>query len=113
MIPSYFINIDELPSTISGKVDKNKLRARDDGEVRNRTYEPPQNEVEQMLVSIWQKVLGLEQIGVNDHFFQLGGTSLQAIQILSHLEREGYHLKINDILSTKISGNYYMAALVM
>lgn len=97
MIPSYFINIDELPSTISGKVDKNKLRARDDGEVRNRTYEPPQNEVEQMLVSIWQKVLGLEQIGVNDHFFQLGGTSLQAIQILSHLEREGYHLKINDI----------------
>jgi acyl transferase domain-containing protein/acyl carrier protein len=55
---------------------------------RSGSYAPPETEVERKLVAIWQDVLGVEQVGVNDNFFDLGGSSLFAVQVLSRLRKE-------------------------
>ena len=51
-------------------------------------YTAPKGEIERRIVSVWQGVLGIEQVGVHDNFFELGGTSLNAIQLVSELKKE-------------------------
>jgi amino acid adenylation domain-containing protein len=81
MIPATFTLMDELPLSPTGKVDRSKLP-------RPRTDPPPDavqpaagNEMETKLLEIWRKVLGTGAVGLNDNFFDLGGTSLQLIQV--------------------------------
>jgi amino acid adenylation domain-containing protein len=82
MIPATFTLMNELPLSPTGKVDRSKLP-------RPRTDPPPGaamqpaagNETETMLLEIWRKVLGTGAVGLNDNFFDLGGTSLQLIQV--------------------------------
>nr|WP_316252545.1 condensation domain-containing protein [Bacillus aquiflavi] len=62
-------------------------------------YEAPRNEVEENLVSIWQDVLGVREIGINDSFFEVGGDSIKALQIVSKLSQVGFKLKIKDLFS--------------
>ncbi|MBD2517732.1 amino acid adenylation domain-containing protein [Nostoc sp. FACHB-973] len=86
MVPAIFIFLDSLPLTPNGKVDRQHLPAPD----RTRpdlaeTFVAPRNSIEEKLALIWSELLGLEQIGVNDNFFQLGGHSLIATQILSRV----------------------------
>jgi amino acid adenylation domain-containing protein len=81
MIPATFTLLNELPLSPTGKVDRSKLP-------RPRTDPPPGaaqlvpgNETETMLLEIWRRVLGTRAVGLNDNFFDLGGTSLQLIQV--------------------------------
>jgi Phosphopantetheine attachment site/AMP-binding enzyme C-terminal domain len=81
MIPATFTLLEELPLSPTGKVDRSKLP-------RPRTDPPPGaaqlaagNETETMLLEIWRRVLGTGAVGLNDNFFDLGGTSLQLIQV--------------------------------
>ena len=89
MIPSIFIHMDKFPLNTSGKIDKKQLP---DPEFKNNkhSYVAPRTETEKQLCSIWQEILGIEEIGITDDFFRLGGDSILAIQ-LSH--------KINNSLS--------------
>ena len=57
-------------------------------------YVAPRNEVEQSIAAIWQKLLGVEQIGVHDNFFELGGHSLIALQLISRL-RDAFQVEVN------------------
>ena len=77
MVPSLFVFLDALPLTPNGKVNRRALPAVDraGGEAR-RGYMPPRTDVERTITAVWQDVLGLEKIGVNDNFFDLGGHSL-------------------------------------
>ncbi|MBV6325910.1 hypothetical protein KVP70_34045, partial [Duganella sp. HSC-15S17] len=52
-----------------------------------RAYEAPQGEIEEALAQIWQDLLGLAQIGRHDHFFEMGGHSLMAVQLVSRLRQ--------------------------
>jgi amino acid adenylation domain-containing protein len=84
MIPSYFVQLEELPLTSNGKIDKKSLpdplgRSMSSG----TAYVAPGNETEQKLVEIWQDLLGREQIGIKDNFFELGGHSLKATRLVS------------------------------
>ncbi|MDF5723732.1 MAG: amino acid adenylation domain-containing protein [Rhizonema sp. PD37] len=89
MIPAVFVILDTLPLTPNGKVDRRNLpvpdRSRPDLE---ETFVAPSNAIEEKLAIIWAELLGLEQIGVNDHFLHLGGHSLIATQILSRVREE-------------------------
>ena len=80
MIPAYFVGIDQIPLTANGKIDRKSLP--DPGGSINTgvEYVPPRNEIESKLVKIWQEVLEIEKIGVNDNFFDLGGNSLSLIR---------------------------------
>jgi acyl carrier protein len=86
MIPSEFAFLDALPLTPSGKVDRRALP--DVGAVaagRRAEYVAPRNEVEEGIAAIWAEVLGVEQVGIRDDFFGLGGHSLMATQVIARV----------------------------
>ena len=89
MIPQYFVGIDKLPLTPSGKVDKKALPQPGSQPYRRpgkRFYEAPANEIEKGLANIWQEVLGVEQVGVHDNFFSLGGDSIKGIHVINKIQ---------------------------
>ncbi|MEH2000300.1 MAG: amino acid adenylation domain-containing protein [Nostoc sp.] len=94
MVPAVFVILDSLPLTPNGKVDRQNLpacdRTRPDIE---ETFIAPRNFTEEILVGIWAELLGLEQIGIDDNFFNLGGHSLIAAQMLSRI-REGFQVEL-------------------
>jgi acyl carrier protein len=86
MVPSTIIKLETLPLTPNGKIDRHKLPAFEGLDRTLETaYVAPQTELEQVIASIWQKVLHIEQIGVHDNFFDLGGHSLLLARIHSDL----------------------------
>jgi fengycin family lipopeptide synthetase D len=94
MIPSYFIELDALPSTINGKVDKKALPlpAR---EASGEANAPLQGDVlEEKLCAMWKELLHIERVGLTDNFFTLGGHSLIAIRLASRIHRE-FNSEIN------------------
>ena len=94
MIPSIFVTLDAMKLTSSGKVDRQALpapdRARPDLE---ESYVSPHTNIEETLAAIWQEVLGMERIGIHDSFFDLGGHSLRAIQVISQIKR-AFHIDL-------------------
>lgn len=81
MIPSYYVQLTKMPLTSSGKIDRTTLSNLDGIVVTGTEYELPRNKIENKLAEIWSEVLGLEKVGINDSFFELGGNSLKAISI--------------------------------
>ncbi|HWW75500.1 MAG TPA: phosphopantetheine-binding protein, partial [Pyrinomonadaceae bacterium] len=84
MVPSAFVALDELPLTLSGKVDRRALPAI--GEVRRSQaadYVAPRNPTEELLAEIWANALRVERVGVHDNFFELGGHSLLAMRVVA------------------------------
>ncbi|HEU5383383.1 MAG TPA: condensation domain-containing protein, partial [Ktedonobacteraceae bacterium] len=82
MIPSVFMHLESLPLTSSGKVDRKALPEPGKG-FSWQEYVAPRTLLEEQLARIWAKVLGLERVGVMDNFFEIGGHSLKATQIMS------------------------------
>ncbi|MBZ9636379.1 non-ribosomal peptide synthetase [Clostridium sp. FP1] len=87
MIPSYFVQLEKMPLTPNGKIDRKALPKLDGSIVRGTEYEAPRNEVEEKLVAIWKDVLAAEKVGINDNFFELGGHSLKATTLVSRIHR--------------------------
>ncbi len=84
MIPTNFKQLESLPLTVNGKIDRKTLQSLPDTSTHiQATYTAPETEIEEMLVQIWQKVLQINKIGVNDDFLELGGHSLSAIRIIT------------------------------
>jgi acyl carrier protein len=84
MVPSAIVVLDELPLTPNGKVDRKALRAmkwEDDA----RAFDPLETPTEEMLAELWSDMLGVERIGANDNFFDLGGHSLTATRLISRV----------------------------
>lgn len=97
MIPSYFIQVTSIPVTRNGKVDRAALQKFSSGFNSKDEDEQPQNETEEMLCSVWKEVLNRERIGINEAFSNIGGHSLNAIQIVSKLKGLGITLRINSL----------------
>jgi acyl carrier protein len=89
MVPSRFIPVPTLPLTASGKLDRLRLPAPDPGTLA-ASADPigPRTDTEAIVAKVWREVLGLEQINVHDSFFELGGNSLLAAQLVGRLARE-------------------------
>ncbi|MEH2050448.1 amino acid adenylation domain-containing protein [Nostoc sp.] len=95
MIPAVFVILDSLPLTPNGKVDRRNLPGCDRTRPNlEETFVAPCNPIEEKLAVIWAALLALDQIGVNDNFFQLGGHSLIATQILSRV-REVFQVELS------------------
>jgi amino acid adenylation domain-containing protein len=89
MIPATFVMLAALPLTSSGKVDRTALPEPDSNRSELETpFVAPRTPVEEMVAAIWAKALGLSRVGVQDSFFDLGGHSLIATNILSAIEDE-------------------------
>ena len=86
MIPSSFILLEALPLNANGKVDRHALPApMQTRPIQSIAYLAPRDPVEEIVASIWTDVLGIEQIGVQDNFFEIGGHSLLATQVISRM----------------------------
>jgi amino acid adenylation domain-containing protein/non-ribosomal peptide synthase protein (TIGR01720 family) len=96
MIPSFFMKIDQIPLTPNGKVDRKALPKTECVEVQTE-YIPPVTDLEKKLVKIWEEVLQVKNVGVTNHFFELGGDSIKAIQVAALLEKENLTLRINHL----------------
>ena len=105
MVPTAFVRLDGLPLTVNGKIDRANLPMPGGTRPDLATiYVAPATEVERTLADIWESVLGLDRIGVRDNFFDLGGDSIMAIQIVARANRRGLSLTIPRLLETLTVG---------
>jgi amino acid adenylation domain-containing protein len=86
MVPSWFVALDALPLTPSGKLDRDALPAL--AAASDRATAPPRDEQELALLEIWEDLFALRTIGVKDDFFALGGHSLLAVRLMARIERK-------------------------
>ncbi|MFE1872681.1 amino acid adenylation domain-containing protein [Streptomyces sp. NPDC059496] len=84
MVPSEYVVLEQLPLTSNGKVDRKSLAALEAAGTAEAAV-APRTDIERALAEIWAEVLGLDTVGVTDRFFDVGGNSLRAIQVLARV----------------------------
>lgn len=88
MIPAWFVPLDRIPVARGGKLDKRALPAPPEFMAGVRPYTAPGSKAEVAMAAIWEQVLGLQRIGIDDNFFDLGGQSLKATVMTARVNRE-------------------------
>jgi amino acid adenylation domain-containing protein/non-ribosomal peptide synthase protein (TIGR01720 family) len=101
MLPGHYVQLETLPLTANGKIDKKRLPDPEGiGLPTGVEYIGPHNEIEEKLVLIWQEVLGKEKIGIKDDFFELGGNSLKATKVLAKIHKQfNMKTKLSDLFN--------------
>ena len=88
MVPSAFVLLEKFPLTLNGKIDRQALPQPDSWVQRKAAYAPPRNDREQQMARTWESLLNVQQVGIQDHFFDIGGHSLIATRFLARLRQE-------------------------
>ena len=98
MIPAAFMFIDAMPLTAQGKINRKALPIPDWNQAATRnSITPPQTAAQKVICQVWQTVLSLDNIGIEDNFFDLGGDSILALKVVTEMRREGWILTPKDI----------------
>lgn len=87
MVPAAYITLEELPLTANGKVNR-RLLPEADGRPNSTGHRAPRNATEEKLAVIWSEVLGRQQIGIDENFFEIGGHSLKAMAVTSRMLKD-------------------------
>jgi amino acid adenylation domain-containing protein len=85
MVPTAYVLLDALPITSNGKLDRRALPVPDSDALPQQVYVAPRNEVETQLCAFWEQLLGVTPIGIHHNFFQIGGDSLHAVQLMARV----------------------------
>ncbi len=93
MTPASYIFLSALPLTPSGKINRRALPQPDLTSAANEVFVAPRTPAEELLASLWADVLGVERVGINDNFFDLGGHSLVATRLMSRV-REAFRVDL-------------------
>jgi amino acid adenylation domain-containing protein len=102
MLPSAFVRMPRFPLNASGKLDRHALPAPDQGDVAARAFAAPVGPLETALAAIWQELLGLAQVGRDDHFFELGGHSLMVITLIERLRQQGISADVRTVFGAPV-----------
>jgi len=95
MVPSHFVFLDSLPLTANGKIDRNALPNPSAVENESGTApEPPRNELELVIAEAWKDALGVDRVGLNENFFDLGAHSLMVADV---------HIQLKQLLGREFS----------
>lgn len=98
MVPASFVFLDAFPLTPSGKVDRRALPTAGASRPElDSSYVAPTSPREQILATIWADVLGIEQVGIDDNFFSLGGDSIRSIRVVAAAREQGIEIALADI----------------
>ena len=92
MIPGKFVEVEQIPLTANGKVNRRALAEIEDAagtEQRKQSYAAPRTPTEELLAKIWAEALGVERVGVHDNFFELGGDSILILPIIAKAAKSG------------------------
>ena len=88
MVPGYFVQVKEMPLTPNGKIDRKSLPLPEMKGIDDGSYWGPRDRIEEALEKIWCEVLGVERVSILDNFFEIGGHSLKAIQVVSRIYKD-------------------------
>ncbi|MGX5687250.1 amino acid adenylation domain-containing protein [Chryseobacterium cucumeris] len=88
MNPGFIVNIDKIPLTSNGKIDRKLLPDVNVQSFSRAEYIAPQNQLQRQVAEIWQDLLKIDKIGINDNFIELGGHSLVAVQVFNRIYKE-------------------------
>ncbi|WP_020496657.1 non-ribosomal peptide synthetase [Sciscionella marina] len=108
-VPAAFVAMSALPLTTNGKIDQAALPEPELG-VRNGEHTAPRDETERQLCELFAQVLGVEEIGVHDSFFALGGDSIVSIQLASRARKAGLRISPKDIFTHRTVAGLAAAA---
>lgn len=97
MVPTAYLQLDEMPMTPNGKIDRKALP--DAQLMQRREYEAPKNETEQIYCDIFAKILHLDCVGATDNFFDMGGTSLLVTQVTIDATSKGLAVSYGDVFA--------------
>ncbi len=97
MVPAYFVQLDKMPLSPNGKIDRKALPEPDGNIKTGVEFVAPVTEKGKILADVWSKVLKVENIGIDDNFFSLGGDSIKSIQVLSRLKGHGFSLEMKEL----------------
>jgi amino acid adenylation domain-containing protein len=96
MIPAFFVSLPSLPLSPSGKINRKDLPEPGNHQ-QSKSYVSPRNETEQILAEIWRNVLNIEQVGIHDNFFDLGGASMQSLQVVAKVNMFGFRINVEHL----------------
>ncbi|WP_121331862.1 non-ribosomal peptide synthase/polyketide synthase [Pseudomonas aeruginosa] len=96
MVPAQWLALERMPLSPNGKLDRKALPA-PEVSVAQAGYSAPRNAMERTLAEIWQDLLGVERVGLDDNFFSLGGDSIVSIQVVSRARQAGLQLSPRDL----------------
>ena len=97
MVPAGLVGLDRWPLTSAGKLDRNALPAPDRLAGARDGYAPPQGALERAIAAVWAQTLGLERVGRDDGFFDLGGHSLLMLSMIRKLAEQGIAVAVQDV----------------
>jgi amino acid adenylation domain-containing protein len=97
MIPAAFVPLAALPLTDNGKLDRKALPAPSGERPSVGRFAAPRTTAEEVLAAIWAQVLGIEQVGVDDNFFALGGDSILSLRVVAEAGKRGFSLALQDL----------------
>jgi amino acid adenylation domain-containing protein len=99
MVPPVFMELEKLPLTANGKVDRRALPALGvPSPARTRTLTAPRNTLEIVIAKVWEELLGIAPIGITDNFFDLGGSSILAVRMIARIEKQlGKDIPLNSL----------------
>jgi hypothetical protein len=102
MVPVTFFRVDKIPLTVSGKLDRRALARLEVHPVKTDSeYAAPRDELERKLAAIWAGVLKMDRVGLDDHFYELGGDSLKANRVTARVNKElNTHVSVKDLLTS-------------
>ncbi len=94
MVPAAFVALDALPLTVNGKLDRRALPAPRAGAGAEEGFTAARSDTEARLAEVWQEVLGVERVGIDDNYFALGGDSIRAVRMVAAARRRGLSISI-------------------
>ncbi|HTF86333.1 MAG TPA: amino acid adenylation domain-containing protein, partial [Cellvibrio sp.] len=97
MVPAIYVFIERMPLTINGKIDRDALPAPKETDLLKEKYVAPRNPIEEKLCHLWQELLKLDQVGVEDNFFSLGGDSIVSIQLVTRAKKQDIHFTVRQL----------------
>lgn len=101
MIPGAYVFLEQLPLTPNGKVDRNALPAVEKVYIDESVdFAAPTNPQQATLVAVWQEVLDLDAVGIDDNYFALGGDSIRSVSIITRLREEGLSTTVGQLFDT-------------
>ncbi len=86
MVPSAWLWLDAMPLNANGKLDRKALPAPSNEINNTQSFVAPRDEAEEAVAEIWREVLGIQQLGIHDDFFDLGGHSLAGVQVTAKVQ---------------------------
>ncbi|HEY6251721.1 MAG TPA: amino acid adenylation domain-containing protein, partial [Candidatus Angelobacter sp.] len=102
MVPAAYVQLEVMPLTPNGKLDRKALPEPEGTGHAQRMYEAPRGEIEEKLAVVWQELLGVKQVGRQDNFFELGGHSLLAVQLVERLRRLDLQIEVRALFTTPV-----------